>query len=405
MKNRLLSVMLVSFSALPAVAQTYRAVPLDTLGGTFSVAFGVNDKGVGVGAAETASGAVHAVVWNNGETVDLGALPGGDSSRAFSINNANQITGWAHDEQGRVRPVRWDPVEGGGWAITDLGTLGGETGWGNRINSAGTVVGRADLATARYHAFRADGGGEPVDLGILDYPQTRGYSEALGINDAGVIVGYAYATLFGPDHAMVIDDRGARDITPPGQFTFARAHAVNASNTVAGILILPGGGTDGFEAAVYTETAGWTELGVVEGMTESEAYDLNDTGEVVGMSYNLETQEYRGFVRFPGTPGVVELNTVTTNAPGNITDAADINNAGVIAANANDEFGTLIGIMLIPEDACPADWNESGGVDSQDFFDFLTDFFVGDADFNADAVTNSQDFFDFLAAFFAGCGE
>jgi hypothetical protein len=62
-----------------------------------------------------------------------------------------------------------------------------------------------------------------------------------------------------------------------------------------------------------------------------------------------------------------------------------------------------VALSILPGTGCPADWNGSGTVDSQDFFDFLGAFFAGAGDFNHSGATDSQDFFDFLGAFFAGC--
>jgi hypothetical protein len=71
--------------------------------------------------------------------------------------------------------------------------------------------------------------------------------------------------------------------------------------------------------------------------------------------------------------------------------------------NSQGFFGTFIERLVRSGNPCAPDFNGSGAVDSQDFFDFLAAFFSGAADFNADGVTSSQDFFDFLTAFFIGC--
>ncbi len=54
---------------------------------------------------------------------------------------------------------------------------------------------------------------------------------------------------------------------------------------------------------------------------------------------------------------------------------------------------------------CLADWNQDGGLNDQDFFDWVNDYFtgegpVGSADFNADGFENDQDWFDFTNAYF-----
>ncbi len=65
----------------------------------------------------------------------------------------------------------------------------------------------------------------------------------------------------------------------------------------------------------------------------------------------------------------------------------------------------IVDMGVYEQPRCRADWNLDATLNSQDFFDYLNDFFGANpaADFNQDGAVNSQDFFDFLNAFFAGC--
>jgi uncharacterized membrane protein len=78
---------------------------------------------------------------------------------------------------------------------------------------------------------------------------------------------------------------------------------------------------------------------------------------------------------------------------------------GRVIVGRGTHSGNTEGWIAALAPPCPADFNHSGAVNSQDFFDFLSAYFALDpsADFNHSGAIDSQDFFDFLAAFAAGC--
>ncbi len=97
-----------------------------------------------------------------------------------------------------------------------------------------------------------------------------------------------------------------------------------------------------------------------------------------------------------GLPAVVRALAVLPN--GELAVGGDFTSAGGVPAARFARY-------VFCDNACPADFNRDGSVNSQDYFDFLIAFFdaTDNADFNGDGNVNSQDYFDFVTAFFEGC--
>ncbi len=111
---------------------------LKTLGGTASMADAINASEQVVGSAQTASGATHAFLWQNGAMLDLNALisdPSWVLTEATAINHAGEIVGYGlHNGQTRaflLNPIPPVPV------IVIPGILGTKMSVANRSDCTG----------------------------------------------------------------------------------------------------------------------------------------------------------------------------------------------------------------------------------------------------------------------------
>jgi probable HAF family extracellular repeat protein len=184
---------------------------LGHLGGNFAVVDGINGSGQVAGTSSVASGKSHAFVTGaNGNGMrDLGTL-GGDTSSAHDVNDKGQVTGGAATSanQGHAFIAT---VDAGGVHMTDIGTLkGGTFSSGNAISESGRIAGVSSVDGGARHAFAtgANGAGM-VDLGTLGGNFTL--SEALDINDDGLVVGDSSTTGF-DSHAFLFDGTTMLDL-------------------------------------------------------------------------------------------------------------------------------------------------------------------------------------------------
>jgi probable HAF family extracellular repeat protein len=174
----------------------------------------------------------HAFVATPGEPLlDLGTLGGGAQPQSFAsgINDAGQVSGHSVTSTGRYHAFRYTP----GLGLQDLGTPAGADSFAERINGSGQVVGRLS-SSAGIHAFRYTDA-----IGIQDLHTIAGASSswAFDINDAGTVVGMFFMS--GAPHAFVYTDaEGMIDLNtrihPGSGWVLTAALGINNAGQIVG---------------------------------------------------------------------------------------------------------------------------------------------------------------------------
>lgn len=189
------------------------------------------------------------------------------------------------------------------WQVVDLGTLGGPSSSAAAINESGVVVGTSSIDDEFDHAFIYRDG-EMIDI----HPGGE-YSSAQDINDRG-------------DPPII-----SFDSQPGGLGSFIPA-ALNNSGQMAGTLIVMENGFLKGHAAL-SSGGGVLDLQVLAGLGNdwtSNAFELNDYGDVVGTLYFHDPNFNRTDI-YP----FLYSNGVVTQLPGaGSYGAVDINDAGQV---------------------------------------------------------------------------
>jgi probable HAF family extracellular repeat protein len=290
-----------------------------------SYAYSINDAGQVAGTAYNIAqrhpnGTSQAFRYQSGALSGLGTLIPGNlgQSLGFGINNAGDVVGlsWA------VSTPLSHPMLHRNGTNQDLGTLGGDYGIATSINAAGKVVGHAYDADGRTLGFAFSGGS------ITGVGPISNFTRALAINNSDQIVG-DYRTPEGFDRAFLHENGTWRDLgTPPSAFPGSSSAAdINNFGVVAG-WSQENRFAKGRAMTWHNEE--WTELGVLPTHDSSEAYAINDLGDVVGRSM-LSTSPSTTAKPFVYSDGqMIDVNTlVPAGSPfTSIIEVRDINNFG-----------------------------------------------------------------------------
>jgi probable HAF family extracellular repeat protein len=329
----------------------YSVRDLGTLGGTFSVANSVNNKGW-VDGFSALKGDVngHAFLWRNGVMTDLKTLGGPQSNAVYPLNERGQVPGYS--DTSTPDPNKEDfcgfgtliclPFVWQKGVMNPLPTLdGGNNAFATEINNRGRVAGYAENST---HDSTCAAPSrqvlqvEPViweEGEIQQLPTFPGDPDggANGINDKGQAVGGSGTCYGGPTpslHALLWQGGTATDLGNLGGTRLSSGQDINNQGQVVGFSFLSDNTT--IHAFLWTEDDGMQDLGTLPGDVTSFGFGINEQVKVVGTSFDASGNP-RAFLWQQGV--ITDLNTLTpAGSPLFLFDAFVINSRGQIVGDA-----------------------------------------------------------------------
>lgn len=308
-----------------SAAPTYAVAELPLPSGFVkSRGLGINFYGDVVGWAATEKDTGHAVLWRQGQVLDLGTMGAADSLAA-GISDSGLVVGafirggmrhvflWRDGQFQELGPV--DEWPGKGMAVWDINP-------GLGISRQGKVIGRIANKEGAEMTFVYENG----QLMYLRQPKNGAPGFGRAINDQSQMAGQLYVRR-GLSHALFWSN-GAMQLLPHLAETIAGATAINEHSTVVGWAFVPCDKQPMAHAAIWRDGR-VVDLGTLGGDT-SRAYGLNDAGQVTGYS-SVGKGEYSGFLWDNGR--IFDLNDLVPSSLGyRVTCADAINNRGQIAA-------------------------------------------------------------------------
>lgn len=345
----------------------YTITDVGTLGGTFSIAGGLNKQGVVAGfsnmSGNEAGGNLteHAFLWRAGAKINLGTLGGPQSIVGFNnpINDSGAATGGSNisspDPNGGdfcdigstfiCLPFVWKKG-----VMTALPLLGGNNGLAGAINNRGQIVGTAETAIsdpACAFTFLRNQAVIWEDGRVQELPPLPGdaIGNAIANNDKGEVVG-ATGCMNGNVHAVLWQNGTPIDLGNLGSEAFNLAFAINNRGQIVGQSTLP----DNISHAFLWQDGAMSDLGSLTGLPGSNAQGINSHGQVVGYSFDANGDESSNVAWLWQNGRMTDLNSLTpAGSPWFLMQAQGINDRGQIAGKmVNVLTGDIHGFLATP---------------------------------------------------------